>query len=70
MLSVAYCGIEESGARAIFEFLIFSHSSLEDVNLTGNALGNKGIVTVFQGLAINKSLLKVALADNKWDDNE
>lgn len=42
MLSLCYCGIDEDGARPLFEMLIFSKSRLEEMILTGNRLKNKG----------------------------
>ena len=63
-LSLTYCNIDQEGARAIFEILIFSQSQLEELNLSGNHLRNEGIIVVFRGLSINKNLKKIYLADN------
>lgn len=38
--------------------------------MTGNMLGNEGIKTVFRGTAVNKSLKKIWLADNQFNDEE
>jgi len=39
-LSLTYCNIDQEGARAIFEILIFSKSGLKELNLSGNLLRN------------------------------
>ena len=41
-LSLCYCGIDQGGARALFEVLIFQKSKLEELILTGNSLRNEG----------------------------
>lgn len=50
--------------------MIYTRSALEEVNLSGNVLGNKGIVTVLQGTAIAKNLKKLVVADNQFNDDE
>lgn len=70
MLSLTYCGIDAQGAEALFEIFIYSRSALEEVNLSGNLLMNDGIVTVLRGVAIAKSLKKILLADNQFNDDE
>ena len=52
------------GARPLFELLIYTKSILKELNLTGNRLRNEGIPLVMKGLAVNKSLTKIYLADN------
>ena len=42
-LSLQYCGIDEEGARPLFEILIFSKTKLEELILTGNTLRNEGV---------------------------
>jgi Ran GTPase-activating protein (RanGAP) involved in mRNA processing and transport len=69
-LSLTYCNIDHSGARAIFEILIYSQSQLEELNLSGNHLRNAGIITVFRGISINKNLKKIFLADNQFGEEE
>jgi len=64
MLSLTYCGIDASGAQALFEILIYSKSALEEVNLSGNLLMNEGIITLLRGISIAKSLKKIMIADN------
>jgi len=70
MLSLTYCGIDSLGAEALFEILIYSRSALEEVNLSGNLLMNEGIITVLRGVAIAKSLKKILVADNQFNDDE
>ena len=70
MLSLTYCGIDQRGARALFEILIYSRSKLEDVNLAGNMLRNEGVIKVLNGVSIAKSLKKISLADNQFSDEE
>ena len=69
-LSLTYCNIDQEGARAIFEILIFSQSQLEELNLSGNHLRNEGIIVVFRGLSINKNLKKIYLADNQFNEDD
>lgn len=49
-LSLTYCGIDSSGARPIFEILIFQQSTLEEINLGGNHLRNDGTIMVLKGV--------------------
>ena len=64
VLSLTYCGIDHTAAQALFEILIYTRSALEEVNLSGNSLGNEGTCRVLMGTAIAKSLKKIYLADN------
>lgn len=70
MLSLTYCGIDAQGAEALFEIMIYSRSALEEVNLSGNLLMNEGIVILLRGVAIAKSLKKILVADNQFNDDE
>lgn len=70
ILSLQYCGIDEAAAQAIFEILIYTRSALEDINLSGNMLGNEGVKKVLHGTAVNKSLKKIWLGDNQFNDDE
>ena len=70
VLSLTYCGIDSQGAEALFEILIYSRSALEEVNLSGNLLMNEGIVFLLRGVAIAKSLKKILVADNQFNDDE
>lgn len=53
----------------MFEVLIFSKSTLEELNLTGNHLRNEGVTIVLRGLSIAKSLKKIFLTDNQFNDD-
>ena len=64
VLSLAYCDIDHTGARALFEVLIFQHSKLEELILTGNHLRNEGTMQILNGVSIAKELKKIYLADN------
>jgi hypothetical protein len=68
-VSLTYCNIDADGARALFEVLIFTKSTLEELNLTGNHLRNEGITVVLRGLSIAKSLKKIYLTDNQFNDD-
>ena len=67
-VSLTYCNIDAEGARALFEVLIFSKSTLEELNLTGNHLRNEGILVLLRGLSIAKSLKKITLTDNQFNE--
>ena len=43
-LSLTYCNIDETGARSLFEILIYSGSVLEELILSGNHLRNAGTI--------------------------
>jgi len=70
MLSLTYCGIDKEAAQAIFEILIYTKSALEEINLSGNILGNEGVNRVLIGASVAKSLKKLTLADNQFQDDE
>jgi hypothetical protein len=38
------------------------------MNLSGNHLGNDGIIVVLRGISINKNLKKIFLADNQFSE--
>lgn len=63
-LSLTYCDIDETGARALFDILIFQLSNLEEINLSGNRLRNDGVVQVLKGASVAKKLNKINLQDN------
>lgn len=69
-LSLCYCGIDQGGARALFEVLIFQKSKLEELILTGNSLRNEGAKMVLNGVSIAKELKKIYLADNQFNEEE
>lgn len=68
-LSLSYCNIDAGGARALFEVLIFSQSQLEELYLNGNHLRNEGVVLILRGVAVNKNLKMINLADNQFNDD-
>jgi len=69
-LSLTYCGTDKDAAQALFEIMIYTKSALEDVNLSGNVLGNEGVERVLIGTSVAKSLKKLSLADNQFQDDE
>lgn len=70
ILSLTYCNIDAAAAQALFEIFIYTRSALEEVNLSGNLLRNEGVRRVLLGVAIAKSLKKIYLADNQFNDDE
>lgn len=64
VLSLSYCNIDHHGARPLFELLIYTKSELKELDLMGNHLRNEGIPQLMKGIAVNKSLIKIILADN------
>lgn len=69
-LSLTYCNIDFEGARSLFEILIFTKSVLEELNLTGNHLRNEGVIVLLKGLSIAKTLKKIFLTDNQFNEAE
>lgn len=71
-LSLTYCQIGPEAAEDIFQVVLYQQSVLEELNLSGNKLGNEGVSKVLQGLAVAKTIKKIYLADNGWgsDDND
>ena len=69
-LSLTYCNIDESGARHIFELLLFQGSTLEEIDLGGNHLRNDGTIMVLRGAAVAKSLKKLGLQDNQFMEED
>ena len=55
-LSLSYCDIDESGARYLFEILIYTQSNLQDLILNGNHLRNEGTIEVLKGVSVAKNL--------------
>jgi len=43
-VSLTYCQIGADAAQSIFECCIYQNSVLEEFNLSGNKLGNEGVV--------------------------
>jgi Ran GTPase-activating protein (RanGAP) involved in mRNA processing and transport len=69
LLSLTYCAIDASAAQAIFEILIYTRSAIEEINLSGNMLRNEGVRRVLFGASVAKSLKKLSLADNQFNDD-
>ena len=69
-LSLTYCNIDEGGARALFEMMIFTQSNLEELNLSGNLLRNDGLIALLKGVSINKKLSHLLLADNQFNEDD
>ena len=70
VLSLTYCNIDATGARALFEILIYTQSKLEEVLLGGNALKDNGTQLVLRGTSIAKSLKRISLSDNQFNDTK
>ena len=65
-LSLKYNKIDASGAKYLFEILIYTQSVLELLELDGNYLRNKGTIELLRGLSIAKNLKQIVLADNQF----
>jgi len=65
-LSLKYNKIDASGARYLFEILIYTQSALELLELDGNFLRNEGTIELLRGVSIAKSLKQLVLADNQF----
>lgn len=69
LLSFTYCELDVECARPLFEMLIYSKSKVEELYLTGNNLRNEGVKLVLQGVSANKSLKRLGLADNQFNED-
>lgn len=69
-LSITYCNIGDEACLAIQEFLLYQASTMQEFNLSGNEITSEGIIEVFRGLAVAKSLTKIYLAAMQWTDEE
>lgn len=69
-LSLTYCNIDASGARAIFEILIYTKSGLKRLDLTGNHLRDEGVIKVLRGVSAAKVLEEFRIADNQFSQEE
>lgn len=63
-LYLRYCGIDESGGKALSEILSAPKISLSVLDLSGNRLGCQGLLHLCPGLQQNKSLQQLYLTDN------
>jgi|Dee2metaT_26_FD_contig_31_3059445_length_1361_multi_8_in_0_out_0_1 hypothetical protein len=76
-LHLPYCKIDERGAAALADMLSAdkrnpndgSPAGLTFLNLQGNRLGDQGLQNLSRGLALNKALVKLNLADNMIGTN-
>jgi Ran GTPase-activating protein (RanGAP) involved in mRNA processing and transport len=46
LVSLTYCSIDKEGANSLFEIVIYTQSGLKELNVTGNLLGDEGVVKV------------------------
>ena len=69
-LSFTYCHLDADYSQSIFELLIYSKSKVEELYLTGNELKNEGVIKVMKGVSANKSLKRLGLADNQFNEDE
>ncbi len=69
-LSLTYCNIDAEGARAIFDFLIYTKSGLKKLNLTGNHLINEGVRKILRGVSCAKVLEEFSIADNQFGEED
>lgn len=68
VLSLTYCNLDAECSRSLFEMLIYSKSKVEELYLTGNNFRNEGVKMILQGVSANKSLKKLDLADNQFNE--
>ena len=69
-ISFAYCNLDADCSRSLFELLIYSKGKVEELELAGNQLRNEGTKMVLRGVAANKSLKKIGLADNQFNESD
>ena len=67
---MSYCELGVDSSESLQQILGFINSKLEILNLQGNSLQNKGSFDIMRVLEINRSLKKLNLADNKFNDEE
>lgn len=70
IMSFTYCRLDFNCSRAIFELLIYSKSKVEELYLQGNNFRNEGFIQIMEGVAANKSLKKLSLADNQVNEDK
>mmetsp|Transcript_5842 Transcript_5842/g.13931 ORF Transcript_5842/g.13931 Transcript_5842/m.13931 type:complete len:321 (+) Transcript_5842:89-1051(+) len=68
-LSLQYCGIGEDGGEHVAHILMFIRCAIERLELRGNYLGNKGVISIFQGARRSKNLRAIDVFDNKFADS-
>jgi len=69
-LTLSYCNFDTTASRYLMQILIFQESSLQELDLQGNLLGNEGSGQIFHALKINQSLTKLNLADTCMEGND
>ncbi|GBG26653.1 NACHT, LRR and PYD domains-containing protein 1 [Hondaea fermentalgiana] len=63
-LSLSYCGIDDTGGRAVKNILLTIGTQLEELNLKGNRLGAQGLIAFSKALGNNKVLRSLDFSDN------
>jgi hypothetical protein len=63
-LSLRFCDIGDRGAAAIGRWIARDDSKVKEILLNGNKIGPAGATAIGNGLASNKSIVRLDLADN------
>lgn len=70
LISLTYCNLDEKCSRPLFEMLIYSKGKVEELYLGGNKFRNEGVIMILKGVSANKSLKKLSLADNQFNEDQ
>ena len=63
-LSLRFCNIGDVGAAALGQWIADENCHIKELYLNGNRIGPEGAIKFAEGLAKNKSLVRVELNDN------
>jgi hypothetical protein len=63
-LSLRFCEIGDRGAAALGKWIAREDCKIKELLLTGNKIGPAGATALANGLALNKSLIRLDLSDN------
>jgi len=68
LLSLCYCDIDVEGSKPLIEIIIYTQSTLRELILKGNQLGNVGLKHICDSLRVSKSLEAIDISDNQISD--
>jgi Ran GTPase-activating protein (RanGAP) involved in mRNA processing and transport len=69
-LSLSYCNLDKEAGKSIQLLLAFIDTTLDTLNLQGNALEDAGIKEVMEAMLINNTVTELNISDNKFSDQE
>jgi len=69
-LSLVNCGLTEKSSINLLELLIFKDSKIKELLLEGNNLTAKGAIMIFKAMKLNKTLVRLDIADNNIEESE